>query len=171
MKQNSEEEKSIGNNNVGAKMLKLMGWSGGGLGKNEDGIKEPISVTTPIGRSGLGVKNENAATPIFKMKVKSVLNEMRNKVLASVDNVVNDIVFSSELSNEQRKHIHLIVRHQYKELNTHSYGKNQNRYLVVRPKLDNKKLIRCVLSQGGSTDKYGIHKPGTLSVDFFFPQE
>ncbi|KAL7645763.1 UNVERIFIED_CONTAM: hypothetical protein RMT77_002658 [Armadillidium vulgare] len=169
--QNSEEEKSIGNNNVGAKMLKLMGWSGGGLGKNEDGIKEPISVTTPIGRSGLGVKNENAATPIFKMKVKGVLDEMRSKVLASVDNVVNDIVFSSELSNEQRKHIHLIVRHQYKQLNTHSYGKNQNRYLVVRPKVDIKKLIRCVLSQGGSTDKYGIHKPGTLSVDFFFPQD
>ncbi|RXG69683.1 NF-kappa-B-repressing factor [Armadillidium vulgare] len=154
----NEEEKSIGNNNVGAKMLKLMGWSGGGLGKNEDGIKEPISVTTPIGRSGLGVKNENAATPLFKMKVKGVLDEMRSKVLASVDNVVNDIVFSSELSNEQRKHIHF-------------YGKNQNRYLVVRPKVDIKKLIRCVLSQGGSTDKYGIHKPGTLSVDFFFPQE
>ena len=32
----------LGDNNVGNRLLKLMGWSGGGLGKDQQGIAEPV---------------------------------------------------------------------------------------------------------------------------------
>jgi hypothetical protein len=32
----------IGEENVGNKMMKQMGWRGGGLGRDEQGMKEPI---------------------------------------------------------------------------------------------------------------------------------
>lgn len=33
----------ISENNIGNKLLKLMGWTGGGLGKAEQGIQKPIN--------------------------------------------------------------------------------------------------------------------------------
>ena len=33
---------AVSDGSVGAKLMKLMGWSGGSLGKNEDGIAEPV---------------------------------------------------------------------------------------------------------------------------------
>ena len=39
---------------IGEKMLAKMGWEGGGLGKEEDGILEPITAHTGAKGSGLG---------------------------------------------------------------------------------------------------------------------
>jgi hypothetical protein len=32
----------VSDNNVGSRLLRLMGWSGGGLGKDAQGIEEPV---------------------------------------------------------------------------------------------------------------------------------
>ena len=40
--------------NIGHKLLSLMGWAGGGLGKDGAGIAEPVTATTVFGREGLG---------------------------------------------------------------------------------------------------------------------
>ena len=38
-----ENEKESPDNSVAAKMMRKMGWTGGGLGKNNNGILEPIT--------------------------------------------------------------------------------------------------------------------------------
>jgi hypothetical protein len=44
----------IHENNIGHKMLRALGWRGGGLGTNGGGIVEPIAVSLKKGRAGLG---------------------------------------------------------------------------------------------------------------------
>ena len=41
--QSSNAKLQLGSSNVGHKLLKMMGWQGGGLGKGGSGISEPIS--------------------------------------------------------------------------------------------------------------------------------
>ena len=46
----------------GSKMMKMMGWTEGqGLGKNEDGINEPIQAARREGNLGLGLKRKEEA--------------------------------------------------------------------------------------------------------------
>jgi len=49
-----ENAMPVGENNIGNKMLRCMGWTGGGLGANGQGISEPIPQKIKFSRSGLG---------------------------------------------------------------------------------------------------------------------
>jgi hypothetical protein len=40
--------------NVGHKLLQMMGWTGGGLGRKQEGIAEPVALKTVFRREGLG---------------------------------------------------------------------------------------------------------------------
>ncbi len=44
------KKKALGSDNVGHRLLKLMGWSGGGLGKGGGGISEPVTATAICNR-------------------------------------------------------------------------------------------------------------------------
>jgi len=46
---------------VGLKLLKKLGWKGGGLGKNETGIINPVEVTLRSDKVGLGMDEEKYA--------------------------------------------------------------------------------------------------------------
>ena len=59
-------DKAVGPDSVGHKLLKMMGWSGGGLGKGGSGISEPITAESVINREGFGTKSAAAE---FKAKV------------------------------------------------------------------------------------------------------
>ena len=50
-------------------------------------------------------------------------------------------------------------------IKTQSYGKGDNRYLVVRHLVQNKcDIIKSLEFGDGINDKYVLHKPGTFSV-------
>ena len=53
----------------------MMGWSGGGVGKDGQGIAEPVSVDAVINRAGLGLSSDKRITPEFKAKVKRILED------------------------------------------------------------------------------------------------
>ena len=93
-----EEKKVISGSNIGHKLLKMMGWTGGGLGEGGSGISEPITATSIINREGFGTKN---STTIFKRKIRQIVEEY-----ASSTNPY-DLVFTSGFDNEQRKEMHM----------------------------------------------------------------
>ena len=84
--------------NVGFKMLKMLGWSGGGLGSKEnEGIVDPVNLEIKIGRKGLGAESNE------KFDQKYIRNLLKN----FKDNQVEyDLVFSNEFTKEERAQIH-----------------------------------------------------------------
>lgn len=49
---------AISEANVGHRMLALMGWTGGGLGREGEGIAEPIQAVRRTNRAGLGADGD-----------------------------------------------------------------------------------------------------------------
>ena len=84
--------------NIGHKLLAMMGWKGGGLGKGGAGISEPITAQSIFNREGLGAQK---ASNIFKAKIRQIVEEY-----AKSSNPY-DLVFTSGFDNEQRKEMHL----------------------------------------------------------------
>lgn len=97
---NNNSATELGEDNIGRKLMKLMGWEGGGLGKNEQGIEEPIAAGLQVQREGLGlIKNDSNAFN-FRNKVRDYVENWMNS------ETNNDLVFSTEFNTEERKVIH-----------------------------------------------------------------
>jgi len=77
--------------------MQMMGWSGGGLGKEGEGISEPITAQAVFNRQGLGTSTTDRD---FKAKIRKIVEEYAQS------NNSYDLVFSSGFTNEQRKEMH-----------------------------------------------------------------
>lgn len=84
--------------NLGFKMLKMLGWAGGSLGsKGNEGIVDPVNLEIKIGRKGLGAES------VEKLDQKYIRNLLKN----FKDNQVEyDLVFSKDFAKEERAQIH-----------------------------------------------------------------
>jgi len=142
--------------NIGLRMMKGMGWTGGGLGAQQQGIVKPITADIVIGRSGLGF---DGTAEGFRDSVRLYL---RNYIASQS---FGELIFSSEFSIEQRKTIHGIARSL--GLFSKSSGGGTERHLVVHrstPKY--RPLLHFVqqLSNSASSDplleKFRIIAPG-----------
>ncbi|KAK9511433.1 hypothetical protein O3M35_000090 [Rhynocoris fuscipes] len=153
--QSTSIDTPIADSNIGSKLLKLMGWSGGGLGKDEQGIEEPLKpYDCNVRRRGLGIEN---------------FSDFRKKIVRIIENFAygddkDDLVFSPEFSKEERKVIHELVR-KY-NLKSRSFGKEEStRRLVVFKKVRPLEIVEDLMNCGGETGKYKLISP--QSVTFY----
>jgi XRN-Two Binding Domain, XTBD/G-patch domain len=91
--QNSNKLKE---DNLGFKMLKMLGWKGGSLGTKGEGIVDPVTCEIKIGRRGLGGASE-------QLDPKYIRQLIRNFKESQVE---YDLVFNNEFTKEERAQIH-----------------------------------------------------------------
>ncbi|KAG7197024.1 hypothetical protein KM043_017558 [Ampulex compressa] len=144
-------EESISDDNIGKKLMKLMGWTGGGLGKSQQGIVEPVTIMQHSSKQGLGLTSNSFTLKDLRTNSRNI---MKNYFAEDTN---NDLVFSNEFTNEERAVIHQIAREM--GLKSHSYGRKNQRKLVISRKLNIWDLVAKLKSQGGVTDKYELIEP------------
>lgn len=142
---------AIPSSNIGAQMLKKLGWSGGGIGKTGQGIAEPVTCTTVIKREGLGLDAEKGISSKFLPTIQTIIH----KYARSDDG--KDLVFTAEFSKEERAIIH--KESQKIGLKSQSHGKGDDRRISLSRKRNPNELYRYIADNGGETDKYRLEPP------------
>jgi len=144
------DKPALGQENMGHKLLAMMGWSGGGLGKEGGGISEPITAHAVFGREGLGTKG---VLKNFKEKITKILEEYIHS------SNPHDLVFTTGFDNGQRAEMHQIARRL--GLKSKSFGKKEDRFLTIsRKQMNGIRLLEDLIGQGGCTEKYSVLEPG-----------
>lgn len=142
----------IPESNIGSKLLKKMGWSGGGVGKYGAGIAEPVSMSSVINREGLGMSAEKGIATNFAENIKKAIQSYVRS------NDQNDLVFSSSFTKEERAIIHKeSVKFNLKSV---SHGQGEERFLSLSRKRTAYELFLYIQAQGGETSKYILLPPG-----------
>nr|XP_006632960.2 PREDICTED: NF-kappa-B-repressing factor isoform X1 [Lepisosteus oculatus] len=144
------QKQEIKEDNIGNQLLRKMGWKGGGLGREGEGITEPIKVKEQFTREGLGLDVDRGGNQLNKRDIEEIIRNY-----ASSDRQ-DDLRFSSELNNEERKQIHQMA--QKYGLRSKSYGQAMQRFLVVSRKVQKEQLIGQ-LFQEGQVGRYELVKP------------
>lgn len=96
-KQAAVDSDKLQENNVGFKMLKMLGWKGGSLGPKNNGIIDPVNLEIKIGRLGLG------STDVESFDIKYFRNLLQNFKNSQLE---YDLVFSADFTKEERAQIH-----------------------------------------------------------------
>ncbi|XP_036379835.1 NF-kappa-B-repressing factor-like [Megalops cyprinoides] len=145
-----EAEQEIREDNIGRQLLRKMGWRGGGLGREGGGIAEPIRVKEQLSREGLGRDADRPGQQLSKRDIEETIRSYASSQRQ------DDLRFSCELSNEERKHIHQVALRY--GLRSKSYGQGAQRFLVVSRKMQKEQLISQLL-QEGQVGRYELVKP------------
>lgn len=143
-------KQEIKEDNIGNQLLRKMGWKGGGLGRDGEGIAEPIRVKEQFSREGLGMDMDKAGNQLSKRDIEDII---RNYASSERQ---DDLRFSTDLTNDERKQIHQIA--QKYGLRSKSYGQGRQRFLVVSRKVHKDQLIGQLL-QEGQVGRYELVKP------------
>ncbi|KAM6999687.1 NF-kappa-B-repressing factor [Tautogolabrus adspersus] len=140
----------IKEDNIGNQLLRKMGWKGGGLGRDGEGIAEPIRVKEQFSREGLGMDTDKTGNQLSKRDIEDII---RNYAMSERQ---DDLRFSTDLTNDERKQIHQIS--QKYGLRSKSYGQGWQRFLIVSRKVHKDQLIGQLL-QEGQVGRYELVKP------------
>ncbi|CAF0806322.1 unnamed protein product [Didymodactylos carnosus] len=133
---------------VATKLMKKMGWDGGGIGKQGQGIAEPIQVEDLHGRKGLG-SNRLFPNNNFIRNLRRILEEF-----IQLNNDDQELLFINEFNNEERKTIH--KESMKLNLQSTSYGQKEQRYIRVQHKRTTDQLIDHLLTHNGNTKRYEL---------------
>ncbi|XP_067617398.1 NF-kappa-B-repressing factor [Eurosta solidaginis] len=144
------DDKKLDASNKGYKMMKSMGWAGGGLGSKTQGREEPVGYLLKNNRAGLG----NAAC---KLDRKYFWQILKNYV-DSED--IRELQFEPTFTKEERAMLHEIAGKL--GLKSSSTGKNEERRLVISKKnYTNEQILNEVLLKKNPSyvDKYFVQVP------------
>ncbi|CAF2329169.1 unnamed protein product [Rotaria sp. Silwood2] len=133
---------------MGSKLLKKMGWIGGGIGKDLQGIAEPIQIEDLQGRKGLG-SNNLFPNQIFIKSLRRILEEF----IATNDDD-GELQFANEFNSEERKSIHKEAMKLH--LTSNSYGRDGERRIRITQKRNVDQLVDHLLTHGGETARYEL---------------
>ncbi|KAL3872162.1 hypothetical protein ACJMK2_040109 [Sinanodonta woodiana] len=148
---------ALPDSNIGNMLLRKMGWTGGGVGKEGNkGIAEPVHVGQVVNRQGLGLMSAQGTPNDFYNKVNTFVSEYLQS-----DNQ-SEVVFSPEFTKEERAVIHQVCTKFH--LKASSRGSGEDRYLTMGRKRNAVQLLDYVMSKGGSTHKYEVIPPSNLSL-------
>lgn len=136
----------------GRKMLSNMGWKPGmGLGKNGQGILDPISTYEVTNREGLGLSTVTGLKVLFKERLSYLLK------LYVKDKEEDPLKFSASFMKAEREFIHSQARRL--GLKSTSRGSGTNRYLTVYHKRKPSQLLKYVQSLDRDNEKYQLIPP------------
>lgn len=96
------EDCKLSETNIGFKMMKMLGWTGGAL--SEGGITEPINVQLKVNRHGLGLSPTDHPSMLDKQFKQKFYAYFRNYI-SDKDNVY-ELVFSKDFNKEERAMLH-----------------------------------------------------------------
>lgn len=150
------ETDKLDTDNVGFKLLAKLGWSGGCLGVRGDGIVNPVTVDQQFGRKGLGLATATEVK-LDRAMIKQKLMDLRDGKIED-----HHIVFSSEYSKEDRKHIHILAMDMRLKSQSHGKDSNGTRQLVVsRKQLRPRELLRKIMLEKDPTfcEMYEVTPP------------
>lgn len=155
VKKQAEVKPKLEENNVGNRMLRMMGWKEGeGLGNRSDAIVEPIQIKNEsINKEGLGSKAINS---------DNITREEANEIIknyASSD-AIEDLTFASELSFDERKEIKMMAKRyglSERTVMENNYGRKRV-FLVLSKKIGPEVIIEQ-LEQEGSWGRYQLVRP------------
>ncbi|EFA11082.1 NF-kappa-B-repressing factor [Tribolium castaneum] len=125
------------------KIMAKMGWSGGGLGAQEQGNPDSITVYENVNRQGLGTTN------LTKQITEKLGNFAKSSSLLT-------LVFDSDFTKEERVFIHKAARKF--NLKTKSIGR-ESRKITVSKKITRMDIVRELLRSGGEDGFYKLHVP------------
>ncbi|XP_071155669.1 uncharacterized protein [Mytilus edulis] len=148
-----KQMETISDNNIGSKLLRKMGWSGGGVGAEGNiGREEPVAVSLQqiIKREGLGL-NSGDGMKDFRNKVRKVVEDYAKS------ETQEDLSFTSDYTKEERAYIHTVS--QRLGLKSQSRGKGDDRHLTLSRKRTTNQLFNHLINEGGSTHKYELVPP------------
>lgn len=142
-------------NSFGWSLMRKMGWTdGSGLGKHGNGPMLPVSSNTgasysAYGKRGLGYRDEGIDQNLVIDRAEALFQcFVANAVM------LDDLVFSSEFSPQEREIIHNAAE-KY-GLSHNSLGSGEQRHLVVRVKFTIDRLVEELRRVGGKAGRYEL---------------
>ncbi|EDW80900.2 uncharacterized protein Dwil_GK11774 [Drosophila willistoni] len=119
--------------NKGYNIMRLMGWTGGGLGRLKQGREEPVGYLLKSNRTGFGSNNTDASADSFRKLIENYAQ--------SSD--IRDLQFEPTFSKDERAILHKAAGRF--SLRSSSYGTGEDRRLLISKKIPPETILKEVL--------------------------